>query len=168
MVRLERAQMPVQWLSWPGDKHFPMEALSASYRAATGPRMVTLIPNMGHGHGAGWQPADSYAFADSVVKDGAVWARQIGRCLDLNQFTVKFQSIKPLHDAVLISTRDTGFSGHRDWIETPAELVQAGDAWIVAATVPSNSTAWFINVRSGNLTVSSDYENAEALNRPLL
>ena len=66
-MRLGRASMPVQWLSWPGDKHFPMEALAASYRAAPGPRMVTLIPGMGHGHGAGWQPPDSYAFADSVL-----------------------------------------------------------------------------------------------------
>ena len=30
MVRLAQAKMPVQWLYWPGDKHFPLDALAAS------------------------------------------------------------------------------------------------------------------------------------------
>jgi dienelactone hydrolase len=160
MVRLHRATMPVQWLSWPGDKHFPMEALSASYRAASGQRLVTLIPGMGHGHGAGWRPADSYAFADSVVNDGAPWARQIGRIGEGDQFTAKFQSAKPLHDAVLVSTQKVGFTGHRNWVQTPVELSRNGNTWTAVATVPEGSTAWFINVRSGDLTLSSDYEQS--------
>ena len=103
---------------------------------------------------------------EQVVKDGAVWARQTDRRLEGNQFTVKFQSAKPLHSALLISTVDTGFTGHRSWTESPAELLQAGAGgeWLVGASVPSKSTAWFINVRSGGLTVSSGYEQAAAPN----
>ena len=97
---------------------------------------------------------------EQVVKDGAVWARQTDRRLEGNQFTVKFRSVKPLHGALLISTVDTGFTGHRTWIETPAELLRAGDEWLASASVPSKSTAWFINVRSWDLTVSSGYEQA--------
>lgn len=100
------------------------------------------------------------------MKDGAVWARQTDRRLEGNQFTVKFQSAKPLHGALLISTVDTGFTGHRSWTESPAELLQAGAGgeWLVGASVPSKSTAWFINIRSGGLTVSSGYEQAAAPN----
>lgn len=163
MVRLHRATMPVQWLSWPGDKHFPMDALSASYRAPSGPRMVTLIPGMGHGHGAGWRPADSYAFADSIVNEGAPWAEQTGRRLAGDQFTVKFRSTQPLHDAVLVSTRDVGFTGHREWIQTPVELKRKGADWMATATIPDDTTAWFINARNGDLIISSDYEQAPAL-----
>jgi dienelactone hydrolase len=162
MVRLHRATMPVQWLSWPGDKHFPMEALAASYRTASGPRMVTLIPGMGHGHGAGWRPVDSYAFADSVVRGGSPWSSQLSRDLGGDQFTVRFRSTKPLHDAVLISTEDVGFTGHRNWVQTPAKLVRQADEWIATAMMPLDSTAWFINVRSGDLVVSSDYEQVSA------
>ncbi|GAB5558997.1 MAG: hypothetical protein SynsKO_06440 [Synoicihabitans sp.] len=163
MVRLHRATMPVQWLSWPGDKHFPMDALAASYRAAPGPRMVTLIPGMGHGHGAGWRPDDSYAFAESVVNHGAPWAMQTERRLEGNQFSVAFRSSKPLHDAVLVSTRDAGFTGHREWVQTPLDLQRQGETWFTTATIPDGATAWFVNARSGNLTISSDYEQAPGL-----
>ena len=52
-LRLARASMPALWLSWPGDVHFPMDSFSASYRGTAGPHQVSLIPGMGHGHGAG-------------------------------------------------------------------------------------------------------------------
>ncbi len=158
MVRLEHAKMPVQWLSWPGDKHFPMDALAASYRKASGPRLVTLIPEMKHGHGAGWRPPDSYAFADSIVREGKVWAQQTSAELERDRYQVTFKTTKTMDRAVLISTIDTGFTGHRNWIQTPAELEEANGEWTVRATLPEGSTAWFVNLTSGSLTVSSDYE----------
>ena len=157
MVRLERATMPAQWLSWPGDKHFPMDALAASYRQASGPRLVSLIPGMQHGHRAGWRPPDSYAFADSIVRDGAIWARQTGAALKNDQFEVSFKATKPIDKAVLVSTVDTGFTGHRNWVESPAELKRLDGEWVATATLPESTTAWFINLKSGRLTVSSDF-----------
>ena len=52
--RLSLATMPVLWLSWPGDKHFPMEILKKSYDQCGSENMVSLVPNMGHGHGSAW------------------------------------------------------------------------------------------------------------------
>ena len=76
MVRMERVKMPVLWLSWPEDKHFALDCLAATYSAAPGPHMVTLIPKMGHSGAASWKPAESYAFAKSVVLDGKPWCQQ--------------------------------------------------------------------------------------------
>ena len=32
--------------------------------------MVSLVPNMGHGHGPGWNRPESYAFVDSMMDSG--------------------------------------------------------------------------------------------------
>lgn len=163
IVRLQHATMPVQWLSWPGDKHFPMDAFAASYRKASGPRLVTLIPGMKHGHGAAWRRPDSYAFADSIVRDNAIWARQTGAELDGDRYHASFRTTQPAEGAVLISTVDTGFTGNRTWTQSAAELNAAelnnvNGEWMVTATLPPGTTAWFVNLKSGSLTASSDFE----------
>lgn len=160
MVRLNRAKMPVLWLSWPGDQHFPLDKQAACYNAMPGPVMVSLIPGMNHGHGAGWNPPDSYAFAESVVRDGKPWCHQVKTSLEGRMFTVWFESTKPLENAVLVSTTDRGVTGSRTWVESPATLTRQGDGWVGFAPLPAGTTAWFINVHSGGLTVSSEfYEN---------
>lgn len=64
MVRMNRVKMPVLWFSWPQDEHFPLDCQAACYRAAPGPHLVSLVPGMRHGHSAGWNPPDSYGFAE--------------------------------------------------------------------------------------------------------
>jgi len=157
MVRMDRVKMPVLWLSWPLDNHFPLDAQAACYTAAPGARMVSLIPGMGHSHPAGWNPPDSYAFAKSIVENKAPWIKQSGSKQDGRHVSVSFQSDRPLSSAVLISTKDTGFTGNREWKQTPAQLQQANDSWTVTAELPENTTGWFINVKANDLTASSDY-----------
>ena len=157
MLYLKKARKPALWLSWPGDQHFPLDKQAACYQAMKGEAMVTLIPGMKHGHGAGWNPPDSYAFAKSVVEDGRPWclqtkARRKGRSVE-----VVFDASKPLDSAVLISTIDTGITGSREWVETSANLEKRGDRWVATASLPKESTAWFLNVLSGALTASSEY-----------
>ena len=68
-----------------------------------------------------------------------------------------FESSRPLDEALLISTADTGITGKRKWIESPAKLERMADQWVVTATQPEGTTACFINVKSGDLTLTSDY-----------
>ena len=157
MLYLHRAKMPALWLSWPEDNHFPLTSQAASYRATTGPYMVSLIPGMKHSHSHGWNPPDSYAFAKSVLEEGAPWCRQIKYQVLNNQCQVMFTSTKRLENAVLISTTGSGFTGDREWVKSPATLERDGERWIANATLPPESSAWFINVRSGGLTVSSEF-----------
>ena len=74
---------------------------------------------------------------------------------------VAFVSSKPLEKAVLISTTDTGVTGSRKWVESSAALTREGDVWIVSAPLPAGTTAWFINVHSGGLTVSSEFQEVD-------
>ena len=76
MGRLDRARMPVLWFSWPEDRYLALDCQAACYRIAPSPHMVSLIPGMKHGHGAAWNPPDSYVFAESIVRDGKPWCVQ--------------------------------------------------------------------------------------------
>lgn len=158
VLRKDRARMPALWLSWPEENHFPLDCQAASYRAMAGPRMVALIPRMGHSHPAGWAPPDSYAFADSVVRTGRPWCSQIDARAGDDAVYAIFESSKPIDTAVLIHTADLGFTGDRQWNETPAVVsTTKPGVWRADAELPSGSTAWFINFRSGHLTASSEY-----------
>ena len=75
---------------------------------------------------------------------------------------VVFSSSKPLGRAVLISTTDTGFTGNRKWIESPARLQRRDRQWVVTAKLPKETTACFVNMKAGDLTVSSEYVELES------
>ncbi|WPJ96198.1 acetylxylan esterase [Coraliomargarita algicola] len=162
ILRLNQASMPTLWYSWPGDQHFPLDIQAANYAATPGPYMVSLVPNMGHSHNAAWDRPESYAFADSVTREGGMWCRQVKSSLRKDTCRATFRSSKPLDAAVLVSTVDGGVTGDRQWVETPlARPEPRGVNWIVQAEVPEGSTAWFINVKSGDLVASSGFFEAE-------
>lgn len=161
MLYLDRAKMPALWFSWPEDNHFPLGCQAASYHTMNGPYMVSLIPGMRHSSRAGWNPPDSYAFAKSIVKDGQPWCRQTGVDVKDGSVEVTFASAKPLDNAVLISTVDTGFTGDRNWTETPAKLEKRNKTCFATASLPKGTTAWLVNVHSSGLTASSDYQEIE-------
>ena len=155
----DRVKMPVLWLSWPQDAHFPLGCQAENYRKAPGPRMVSLVSKMGHSHPAGWNPPDSYAFAQSVVETGKPWASCTATAAKDGMATATFTSAKPITKAVLVSTSDKGFTGTRKWTETPANLIIKGGVDILATTpLPPGTTAWYINVYSDKLTLTSDYQ----------
>jgi dienelactone hydrolase len=158
LVRMDRVKMPVLWLSWTGDQHFPLDLQRGCYAAAPGDHLVSLIPNMRHSHQAGWNPPDSYAFANSIVQTGSPWCRQLAVRTDGDNVRVAFRWTQPLENAVLISTVDTGHTGRRKWIESPARLVPRDGQSTAIATLPAGTTAWFITVHSNGLTASSDFQ----------
>ena len=156
-LRLERATMPVLWLSWTGDFHFPMDSLAASSAKVSGVSVFSIVPNMKHGHGPAWSRPESYAFAKSVVEDGNPWCVPESTKIDGGTLTAVFNSTKPLNAAMLTSTTGTGLTSKRQWIETAAVLKQENGKWIATAPVPPGTTACFMNVSSGKLVATSDY-----------
>lgn len=153
---LSAAKMPTMWFSWPQDKHFPLDSLAVSYRAMGGNYMVSLLPEMQHGHPPGWNPPDSYAFAQSVVRNGDPWCRHVQSKMDDNSLEVGFTSSKPLTRAALISTTETGYMGNRKWVESSADLVKRDDQWVANAKLPDATTACYVNVNSDDLIASSE------------
>ena len=168
MLRLGGAKMPILWLSWPKEMHFPLDCLAASSDAAGGPQMISIVPGMGHGGGPGWSRPESYAFGESIVQTGIPWCRE-GRGYVVptetetsgTEVRVSFASEKPLEKAVLVSTVDGGVSTDRHWVESSANLSVEGEVWQVTAQLPLETTAWFVNVHSGALTVSSRYREID-------
>jgi cephalosporin-C deacetylase-like acetyl esterase len=154
----DRVKMPVLWLSWPLDAHFPLGCQAEHYRKTPGPRMVSLISKMGHSHPAGWNPPDSYAFAKSVVETGKPWGSSPSAKTTDGHAIAVFHSVKPLTRAVLVSTTDKGFTGTRKWIETPAAAASGGGGTTASAPLPPGTTAWYINAYADKLTLTSDYQ----------
>ena len=155
-LRLNRARMPILWQSWPQDAHFSMEAFNNSRKkAGSEVSELCLIPGMGHGNLS--DRPEWFAFADSVLKEGKPWIQEKSTKLESGKAQASFVSSKPLESAVLVSTTGTGHTGARTWLETPATLKPDGDKWNAEADVPADTTACFLNVKTGPLTASSDY-----------
>lgn len=159
MVWLDRAKMPLLWFSWPEDSHFPMDCLAACSQAAGGPRMVALVPGLRHGHTSAWNPPHSYAFAESIVREGKPWCWQTLARLQDGIARVEFSTTRPLDGATLISTANQGMTDARTWRESAAVLQKDGEHWIATASLPAGTTAWYINVHWGELVASSDYQS---------
>lgn len=158
-LRFESVMTPTLWLSWPGDRHFPMDHFAASYSSVRGPRAVCLVPKLGHGHRPPWNAPDSYAFAESVLRTGKPWCEPTNSERKEGSLQIDFVSSKRLAKSVLVWTADTGLSGERRWNRSPARLTKQADHWAVRAELPEGATAWFVNVLTDDgLTVSSDYQ----------
>jgi hypothetical protein len=157
--RLSLATMPVLWLSWPGDKHFPMEILRKSYDHCGSKNMVSLVPNMGHGHGPAWSRPESYAFAKSVLENGTIWCERMESGVLQNQLFAKFKTDRELDSATLVHSTDDGYTGHRKWTETPIRLRKKDGIWLADWPLPESTTGWYINVEADGLIVSSDYHS---------
>ena len=154
----DRVKMPVLWLSWPQDAHFPLGCQAENYLKVPGPRMISLVTKMGHSHPAGWNPPDSYAFAKSVVETGRPWGESPSATLKDGTAVAVFHSTKPITRAVLVSTTDKGFTGTRQWVETPARAASGGGGTTASAPLPPGTTAWYVNAYVGDLTLSSDFQ----------
>ena len=135
-----------------------MDKFANSYRAVAGPYAVSLIPKMGHGHGPPWSKPDSYAFADSIIEHGKPWCRQKSLKREGSKVVVSFESSESLSDPVLVFSTDEGVTGGREWLEAKAAGVKFGETYTVQAELPEGVTGWFVNVRSGELTMSSGYQ----------
>jgi dienelactone hydrolase len=159
MLRMQRATMPALWLSWTGDTHFPLDVQSQNYVKAPGKRMISYIPNMRHGHSVAWRPEESYAFTESIVNNQHTWAEQKELVLDQQHFNMKFKCLKKVDKAILYSTSDLGHTAKRKWVEHNLDFNQVTKIVTLNGTLPENTTAWFVNLTCGKLTVSSDLQD---------
>lgn len=159
-LHLDRAAMPMLWMSWPEDQHFSLVSLVKSSRRAAGPQMLSFVPAMGHGHGPARKRADSHAFAESVVRTGRPWLRTVESSAAGSSRRIALESDRPLDRAVLVHTSDRGFTGDRQWKESAATLSGEGTAYTVSGEIPPGATAWFFNVMGGGLTATVGWEAA--------
>ena len=161
---MDAVQTPMLWLSYPRENNFSLDSQAATYLKAPGPRMVSLVPGMGHGHGPGWRRPESYAFADTMVAAGRPWAVQ--RELESMYGSARWVVVseRPLDRATLIYATDFGYTGDFDWVEIPVASFEEGPAgtWAARVELPEETTGWFFNAYTAaegpELVVSSDYQ----------
>ena len=152
LLRLPHATMPLLWLTGPRDAHFPLDVQQASYRAAPGPRLVSVPFDLKHSHPAGWNPPDSYAFAKSVVETGRPWARELAHENRDGVARVEFDVTRTVRRAALIFKRDA------DWEKLPAKLETASGRAIASAAVPAGTSTYYFNLDADGLTLSSEFQ----------
>jgi dienelactone hydrolase len=160
LQRMSRARLPMLWLTGPNDQHFPLEVQQASYRAAPGPRMVSVPVDMKHSHPAGWNPPDSYVFARAVVDNGRPWARELAQEQRGGEVSVTFALTRPLQSAALVYRRET------EWEQTPAKVEATTDGARLVAALPAGAKAWFFNGSVDGLTLSSELRTATPVSAP--
>ena len=153
LLRLPRTTMPLLWLTGPRDAHFPLDVQQASYRAAAGPRLVSVPFDMKHGHPPGWNPPDSYAFAKSIVETGRPWAREMSQEFRDGTARVAFETTRTVNTASLIFKRDA------DWEQAPAKLAASPGRATASASVPAGTSAYYFNLDADGLTLSSEVQS---------
>ena len=153
LLRLPRATMPLLWLTGPRDAHFPLDVQQASYRAAAGPRLISVPFDMKHGHPPGWSPPDSYAFAKSIVETGRPWAREVSQENRDGTAQVEFETTRTVSHAALIFKRDA------DWVQAPATLAASPGRATASASVPAGTSAYYFNLDADGLTLSSELQS---------
>jgi hypothetical protein len=114
---------------------------------------------MRHGHSVAWRPEESYAFTESIVNNQHTWAEQKELVLDQQHFNMKFKCLKKVDKAILYSTSDLGHTAKRKWVEHNLDFNQVTKIVTLNGTLPENTTAWFVNLTCGKLTVSSDLQD---------
>lgn len=159
LLRLPRATMPLLWLTGPRDEHYPLDVQQASYRAAPGPRQISVPFDMKHGHPPGWLPPDSYAFAKAVVETGRPWARELTQKNQEGLAQVEFALTRTVRRAVLI------FKSDADWKQIPAKLETNSGRAVASAAVPVGTSAYYFNLDADGVTLSSEFQ-AGALSTP--
>ncbi|MGJ8672759.1 LamG-like jellyroll fold domain-containing protein [Rubritalea sp.] len=170
-LRMQNATTPALWLSWPTDKHFPMDSQAYTYQKQAGVHSVAIVHGMGHSNPAAEARPEPIDYADSIVENGAPWSSQKSISISGSEVTVVFNSTKNLHTATLLSTSSfdvttTDNSNNTGWsnVLISAPVNNGDGTYTVTTTIPETTTAYFINAfadpTSGNrdLTVSSDYQ----------
>lgn len=156
-VYLSRAAMPFLWVTGTNDFAYPLDSLQKSYRLPTGPRTLAIRLRMPHGHGeAGENPEEIHAFANQMTKSGPALPVITEQGREGDTAWATYTSARPVVQAELLFTKDSGKWQDRLWEATPATLDP--DAQRVEALVPQGTTVHYLNlIDDQGLVVSTEH-----------
>jgi hypothetical protein len=156
-VWLRQGKMPMLWVTGTNDFAYPMDSLQKSYRAAQGPRTLCIRLRMPHGHGgAGENPAEILAFAESQLNGGQPLAKITGQGRNGEQVWLAFEAALPIQRAELKYTCQTGPWQARKW-ETAAAQIDAA-THKVTARLPQRVKVYYLSlIDRRNLVVSAEH-----------
>ena len=146
------------WVTGTNDFAYPMDSLQKSYNLPRGPRTLAVRIRMPHAHGgAGENPEEIHAFADSYCKRGTPLARVIKQGRDEKTVWATFESKCPIAKAELCFTRSSGKWQDRKWETLPAQLDVKRSR--VTADLPDGTIVYYLNlIDDRGLVVSTEHE----------
>jgi dienelactone hydrolase len=152
---LKNTTMPMLWVTGTNDGAYPMDSLQKSYRLPESQRTLCIRIRMPHGHGgAGENPEEIHAFANSILKGDAPLGRITGYGVDDSHAWAEFTSAKPITRAELCFTRDLGDWQQREWLSEPANI--SGNK--VTVELPSDVKVCYLNLMDGSeMVVSTEH-----------
>ncbi|RTE11251.1 alpha/beta hydrolase family protein [Paenibacillus whitsoniae] len=140
----KQADLPMLWVNWSHDPHFPLHLFSKSYEASRHSEhsVLSVQFNLGHSHSAGWKPLEIYRFADQIARAGQPLPRIEVIERTGNQISVSVVSELPLERAELRYAEDVTDWFQVEWLVQDVQL--AGQR--LQAEIPLQAVAFFIQV----------------------
>lgn len=144
----DRVQIPMLWVNWTDDHHFPLHLFSKSYLAVRQgshhQSHLSLQFGLGHSHSAGWKPKEIYTFADQITR-GTQDLPQIASCESKGTAVkVHVTSQVPVVHTELRYATDTS-----DWFKIEWFIHEASydsQTHLIHAEIPENAVAFFIQI----------------------
>jgi len=118
---------------------------------------MSVLPELRHSHKAGWGAPESYSFAESVVREGKPWIREMRESKSDQIVSAEFETKRRIDRAVIVITLDSGYTGSRQWKIMPADLQQTDGRVRITARLPAGARAYFFNLQSKEGVTSSEY-----------
>lgn len=151
---LGHARMPMLWVDGTNDAGgYRLDSVQKSYRLPKGPRTLCTRVRMPHAHGgAGENPAEILAFADSLLRNGKPLARITGQGKDGETAWASYKSKVPVLRAELNYTTDSAPLLDKKWETIPAQVLPNHR---VTAVVPAGTKLYYLNLIDERGMVSS-------------
>jgi dienelactone hydrolase len=152
---LPAGQMPKLWVTGTNDFAYPISSLQKSYNIAGGSSALCIRLRMPHGHGgAGENPSEILAFADSILRAGPPLPRVTGHGIEVGRAWASYEGT--VSKAELLFTRDSGPWPDRQWEALPAELGPTTHR--ASAPLPEGVTVFYLNlIDASDRVVSSSH-----------
>lgn len=156
-VYLKDSAVPMLWVNGTNDFAYPLDSYRKSYLLPKGPRTLCIKVRMPHGHGgAGENPAEILAFADSIVRGGKPLAKITAPALDGNALSAAYESDVAITKAELNYTTAAGAWKDRRWETAPASIDAAAKK--ISAAVPADAKVFYLNlIDERGLYVSTEH-----------
>ena len=156
-VRLRDTKAPMLWVTGTNDFAYPMDSLQKSYRLTQNAHTLCLRVRMPHGHGgAGENPAEILAFAESQLNGGIPLAKITSQGREGRQAWVTFDAVSPIEKAEINYTCQTGKWQERKWETIPAKV--DAPAHRVQAELPEGVKVYYLNLTDARkLVVSTEH-----------
>jgi dienelactone hydrolase len=136
--------IPTLWVNGANDSHYTVNIHGRTYAGCGGDKNLCIKVGMHHSHVHGWKPQEIYAYADSIIGDGAPYLRIINEGRDGNGVWAEYDPQVVPVKAELVYTVDVKDWVECEWQKQPAEIDAAAKR--VRASLPEGCAAYFLNL----------------------